>query len=642
MAKQPPAKIGKYKVTEQIASGGMGAVYKAEHPTLSRYVIIKKLTLRGDASMRERFRREAQIMMDFTSDYIANVYDHFREGSSYYIVLEYVDGPTLETLLRKERYLPERVALRIFRSSCRALEYAHQRGVVHRDIKPGNILISKDGNVKLVDFGIASIHGAQSEENLTREGMTLGTPSYMAPEQYEDSSTVDKRADVYSMGVMLYEMTTGKKPFSNSISAEAIRRIQQGKYTAPRKHNPNISTATQRLIRRCMKNKPERRYQSMGQVLSKLDKVIDRRVRVEDRQVIGDYLAGKRTQYQPKSRARRLVVALAAVLVLALAGGAGYAYLEGYHYEYLYPDEYGALRVTVQLPTGAKAPEEVYVDAELFRDDGDEFPEVEEAQLRFSRDPERDTEDRFVMRSQKRYLPTGAYRIKVMAEQELMWQSFFLLPRDRQQQQGSTLEAREVTLDADSGRQLPLEVSLEVTNRATREPVEGPFEVSYSQDGEWEELTAELRDELQSGSVHRFRVETEGFFTEEYALRVEPYQTDLRVEAELTPYPAAVDIESNTGEIDMRIGGQERYFRGGRGGGLEPVPEIEEGRTELVLPPGEHRLTFRQNGASQTVTMRLDRLDRRTLRVSYDEENERISVDRVESRTDESLGEGES
>ena len=638
MAKQPPAKIGKYKVTEQIASGGMGAVYKAEHPTLSRYVIIKKLTLRGDASMRERFRREAQIMMDFTSDYIANVHDHFREGSSYYIVLEYVDGPSLETLLRKERYLPERVALRIFRSSCRALDYAHQRGVVHRDIKPGNILISKDGNVKLVDFGIASIHGGQSEENLTREGMTLGTPSYMAPEQYEDSRTVDKRADVYSMGVMLYEMTTGKKPFPNSISAEAIRRIQQGKYTAPRKHNPNISTSTQRLIRRCMKAKPERRYQSMGEVLGKLDKTIDRRVHVEDHQIVGDFLAGKRTQYQPKSRARRLTVALGSVLVLALAGGAGYSYLEGYHYEYLYPDEYGALRVSVELPRGAKTPEEVYIDAELFRDDGDEVPRVEDVELRFSQDPLRETEDTFVMRSQKIYLPSDAYRIKVMAEQELKWQSFFLAPRDEQQQHAATAEARQVTLEADIAEPLPLEIDFDVTNRATGEQLEVPFEVTYAQNGNWERLTEELRDELQSGSVHRFRVDAEGFFSEEYALRVEPYQTELRVQADMTPYPAAVEIESDTDEVELRVDGEERYVRGGRSGGFEPVPEIAEGSTELVLMPGERRLMFRANGTSQTLTMRLDGLDRRTLRVSYDEDADRVSVERTGSTTDESLG----
>ena len=493
MAK-PPAKIGKYKVVEQIASGGMGAVYKAEHPTLSRYVIIKKLTLRGDASMRERFRREAQIMMDFTSDYLVNVYDHFREGSSYYIVLEYVDGPSLEILLRKERYLPEHVALRIFRSSCRALQYAHERGVVHRDIKPGNILISTDGHVKLVDFGIASIHGEQSEDSLTREGMTLGTPSYMPPEQYADSRSVDKRADIYAMGVMLYEMTTGKKPFPNSISADAIRRIQQGKYTKPRKHNPKISASAQRLIRRCMRVKPERRFQSMDAVLAKLDGMFDRRVRVPDAQIIGDFLQGKRAEMKKASRGKRLTAVLAAVLLVLIAGAGGWAYLNGYHYEYLYPDEYGALEIAVRLPRQGKLPEQAYVDARIFIDDNDAIPAVEDTNLRFRPDPEQETESSFVLRSQTIYLPSDTYRLKIMAEQDLVWKSFLLRPRTAQREDARTVEARRVTVEAGPPPELPLSVSFSVTNRATGEPLEVPYTVDLRQGGRWAELTPELRE----------------------------------------------------------------------------------------------------------------------------------------------------
>lgn len=632
-----PAKIGKYKVVEQIASGGMGAVYKAEHPTLSRYVIIKKLTLRGDASMRERFKREAQIMMDFTSDYIVNVYDHFREGSSYYIVLEYVDGPSLETLLRKERYLPEHVALRIFRSSCRALQYAHERGVVHRDIKPGNILISTDGHVKLVDFGIASIHGGESEDSLTREGMTLGTPSYMPPEQYADSRSVDKRADIYAMGVMLYEMTTGKKPFPNSLSAEAIRKIQQGKYTKPRKHNPKISPSTQRLIKRCMRVKPERRFQSMKAILDRLDKAVDRRTRVSDVQIVGDFLQGKRAPAKSVSPRKRLTAALVGFLVLILAGAAGYGYLEGYHYEYLYPEEYGALEVQVRLPKAGKTAEELYVDARVFLDDNDTIPSVEDAKLRFRHVAEQETENTALFRSQKLYLPTDTYRLKIMAEQDLVWQSFLLRPRSAQQRRAATVEARRVTVEAGPPPELPLALRLSATNRATGEPLAVPFSVDINRNGGWMELTPEIRGELTTGAVHRFRFRAEGFFDEEYALLVEPYQSDLVVSADLTPYPAAVQITGAESGTSLRVDGGERYLRGGRRVALEAVPQPDGEPVELRLLPGERRILLERGDASASATLRLSPLDRRVLGVSFNEESGTLEVERLEATTDPSL-----
>ncbi|MFP4067963.1 MAG: serine/threonine-protein kinase [Spirochaetaceae bacterium] len=636
-----PAKIGKYKVVEQIASGGMGAVYKAEHPTLSRYVIIKKLTLRGDASMRERFRREAQIMMDFTSDYIVNVYDHFREGSSYYIVLEYVDGPSLETLLRRERYLPEHVALRVFRSCCRALQYAHQRGVVHRDIKPGNILISTEGQVKLVDFGVASIHGGESEQSLTREGMTLGTPSYMPPEQYADSRTVDKRADIYAMGVMLYEMTTGKKPFPNSISADVIRRIQQGKYTKPRKHNPKISGSTQRLIRRSMRVKPERRFQSMDALLEKVDKVTDRRVRMSDAEIVREFIAGKRVPLATTGRGKRARRVALTLLVLLLAGGAGYGYLAGYHYEYLYPDEYGALQVRVRLPKSAKNADEIYVGADIFRDEDEEIPPVENAHLRFRQVPEQETEDTVVFESRKLYLPAESYRLKVSAEQGLFWRSIRLAPRSVQRDSARTREAREVRVEVSPPPELPLSVGFEAADAVTGESLDDEATVEVRRDGRWRELSQEEREELTTGGVYRFRVRADAYFTEEYALRVEPYQSELGVRAELDPYPAAVRIEGTTPEMTLRVDEEERYVRGGRSPQLQDVPELDEEPVELRLLPGERRITIRRDGASASATLRLDPLDRRLLRVEHDPDEERLELRRVRDSVDPSLGEEE-
>ncbi|MBQ1794607.1 MAG: serine/threonine protein kinase [Treponema sp.] len=152
-----PDVIGKYRIINQIAQGGMGAVFKAVHPSLRRDVIIKKLTLRtGNSSIRERFKREAQILMDLSSPYIVRMFDFFTEARNDYIVLEFVDGMSLDKLLEKQQSLSPQLALLIFLDACYGLKHAHSKGIVHRDIKPGNILISRRAEVKLSDFGIAS------------------------------------------------------------------------------------------------------------------------------------------------------------------------------------------------------------------------------------------------------------------------------------------------------------------------------------------------------------------------------------------------------------------------------------------------------------------------------------------------------
>lgn len=248
MAKIPES-IDKYKVEALIAQGGMGAVYKALHPTLKRPVIIKKLTLRGSADIAERFKREARILMDFRHEGVVDMYDHFKLGQSYYIVLEYVDGGSLEEVVKKHRYLENGVAAYILYHAAVALHYAHEKKVVHRDIKPANLLLSRAGEVKLVDFGIA-VSDTDSDEGLTREGMTLGTPSYMAPEQFQNTKNVDRRADIYSLGVLAYEMLTGKKPFPGGFSPELIANIQKGRYPSPGNSIPISIPSWPGLLRR--------------------------------------------------------------------------------------------------------------------------------------------------------------------------------------------------------------------------------------------------------------------------------------------------------------------------------------------------------------------------------------------------------
>jgi len=344
-----PESIDKYKLESLIASGGMGQVFKGVHPTLGRPVILKKLTLRGNAAVTERFRREARILMDFRSDNIVDVYDHFKKGSTHYIVMEYVDGVSVQQLLLRERYLDNAVCAYIALRTAKALGYAHGKGVIHRDIKPDNVLISRNGDVKLADFGIATSR-EDAGENLTFEGMTLGTPAYMAPEQFEDSRTVDGRADLYSLGVMLYEMLTGRKPYPGRFSPELVRAIQKGKYRNPRRVNPTVARELQRVVASLMKARPGRRCADAGEVIRPLERFLDR----YDQNSVADRLVAhvRETQAEPlrprkrKNTARWIVSMAVAVLIAGAAIWLGA--LTSLHKRVIRPAEYGQVRFVAE------------------------------------------------------------------------------------------------------------------------------------------------------------------------------------------------------------------------------------------------------------------------------------------------------
>jgi serine/threonine-protein kinase len=165
-----------------------------------------------------------------------------------------------------------------------------------------------------------------------------------------------------------------------------------------------------------------------------------------------------------------------------------------------------------------------------------------------------------------------------------------------------------------------------------------PFEVLIERSGRWRELTPEIREELTSGSVYRFRFEADGFFPEEYALEVERFQTELSVEAEMVPYPAAVELRGDTAGVELRIDGSRRYLRGGRDGGIEQAPVLTAEPRELLLTPGEHRLTFTRGSASSSVTTELRPRERTTFELSYDDEEEALAVQTSDRRIDPDLG----
>lgn len=250
----------RYKLQDHLATGGMAAVFRAWDHRLNRPVAVKVLRQLNDAEpvANERFRREARAAAALLSPYIVEVYDFFEECGCYYLVMELVDGINLKQHIVQRCVLSPTEALPIVIQVCRALEVAHERDFIHRDIKPQNILLAPCGTVKLTDFGIVHIAHARS---FTASGMVLGTADYISPEQAQGLA-LTPASDLYSLGVVLYEMLTGTLPFSGTTSAAVAMQHATAAVPLPRYANPAIPLEVERFVMRALRKEPERRYAS--------------------------------------------------------------------------------------------------------------------------------------------------------------------------------------------------------------------------------------------------------------------------------------------------------------------------------------------------------------------------------------------
>lgn len=592
-----PDKIGKYKVVSEVARGGMGAVYKAEHPTLDRTVIIKKLTIRGSASVRERFRREASIMMDFRNEYIVDVLDHFRDGPAYYIVQEYVDGLSLSELLYRERYLPERIALLVFRGCCRALKYAHDRSVVHRDIKPGNLLISRTGEIKLVDFGVARIEHA-GDEGLTRKDTTLGTPSYMAPEQFQDTRGVDRRADIYSLGVMLYEMLTGKRPYPGSMSAETIRLIQHGRYTRPRRRNPAISRFAERTIRRAMKANRGRRYQDVGALLHRLDRRLRTATVAGERTEIASYLAGewKPPGYNPA--VRRWLPAVLLILAATLALALYYGYRTGRIYEAIFPARYGPLLVMVRvprtsMPVGSTALGARYepVAADPAPSGGASVTSVPAGppgtQLPLHHVATLETNETIVLSSDRIFVPAGEYRLNIQGAAEVITRDVFVSGNE------SSSSGR-VVVEVPGAGTRHVAFAFDVSSATSGADLSSRTAVEIKSDSSWIPFTSQVADGLVSGHHYAFRFSVGGYYPKELGVDVSTLQSRAQMDVLMMPYAGELSLASRVQNVSVTLNGSPAYDSWGPTPEQSMLPTLNAETVQLRLAPGSYDVNVRR------------------------------------------------
>ncbi|MGZ3643739.1 MAG: protein kinase domain-containing protein [Ktedonobacteraceae bacterium] len=266
----------RYQLQSRIGSGGMATIHRARDLKMDRDVAVKVLreTFNTDPKFVARFQREARTASALKHPNIVQVYDYGQYDGNYYIVMELIEGTDLRSYLRSHTVLDVDHAMFIAHDIALGLGAAHRRGIVHRDVKPQNVLIGVDGSIKLTDFGIVSLNKDANAERLTTSGMTLGTVQYFAPEQAQ-GEIVTPAADVYGLGIVMYEMLTGNPPFDgNSAVIVAMQHIQD-KPEPPGQLNPDIPASLEKIILRCLEKKPGARFPDGSQLARALEKLGD-------------------------------------------------------------------------------------------------------------------------------------------------------------------------------------------------------------------------------------------------------------------------------------------------------------------------------------------------------------------------------
>lgn len=521
MSEEIPELIGKYKISGKIAQGGMGVVYKAVHPSLKRDVVIKKMTMRTNSMAKERFKKEAQILLDMQSPYIVHLFDYFTEGSYRYMVEEFVDGLALDKLIKKQTVIEPTVALLILLDSCYALKFAHSKGIVHRDIKPGNILISRRAEVKLADFGIASDENEDSDK--TQTGVTLGTPAYMPPEQFENSSAVDNRADIYALGVMLYEMVTGTKPYPSEFTQENIARIKRGKYIPPRKIDKTIPPVVCRLIKKMLKTKAKNRFQSVNPIIKIVKKYLKNydthSIRVELAKMVISAKPHNVPAFQKKKNLWKTVSI--SIVITGLCAAAGfYLWNQGFVHRYILRKFYTPVVLTMKIPEVASPASKISAQAVFFKY-GTKIEQVKDSERVFiegSVSKNGVTSSRLGSKNKNYiikpvFLSPGIYRAKIVIGSCVWWKTF-------------TVGSKEEIIEVDNFTKLtrPINSVMKAFDGTTGKDISSQTKFTVLYKDKWVALESVPAEKFNSNNVWKFKAECDGYEEEIFSLLIDWYQ----------------------------------------------------------------------------------------------------------------------
>lgn len=613
-----PEQIGKYKILSLLGSGGSSIVYLGLHPTLKRKVVLKKLNLRGKKSFYERFVQEAALMMDLNHDHIVKVYDHFKEGSRHYMVMEFVEGASLDHIIEQSGPLQDDTIRYVLRCCCKALSYIHSRNIIHRDIKPSNIFISSKGEVKLGDFGIAMLDNP--EEDSPEEHSILGTPSYMAPEQFNSHGKITPRTDIYALGVSYFELLTGQKLFYGESLEELKEAVLKGRHIPLYSVLKDYGFSSWKIIRRSTFRAPILRYRRSESFLRSLSGLrMNDSVSIEElsyrtggagkssREMTGNIQKSfdfadvigrkrKRTTVIP-------VLVFSIILTLGIASAA--IFKTSVLYKYILPERYGSFSVSI-----------------VGREQGESFP-FESLSLYSGSETEGrlynsdDLKDSRIL-----YKKSGYYRMMIRWGNRVEWVSFFLKPLSSQE------SFQKIELYAPALISQPVDLSLLVKDALTGKDLELDDSL-FIQDAEGAWIAFNEGSLIFSGASYNFKLSLPGYYERFFSRTLNFYENELQMNEVLFPLPGELIVHHNLERLILKINGHRKFYPGDVNSSVLRFGSLDMEGESWLLPPGVYQVQWSGKFSNQLQKLTVRSGEIVVYRITLDEQGSPVfSMDR--------------